>query len=112
MTDRGLGVAAVSGRSMEPTLRDGDRVLVLWGGRPRPGRLAVVRLPPSERGPRPLSVKRVTGTAPGEPSAWWVERDHPPEGVYSLQVGGIPEADVLGRVLLRLPRFTRRVWRA
>jgi hypothetical protein len=112
VTDRGLGVAVVSGRSMEPTLRDGDRVLVMWGGRPRPGRLAVVRLPPSERGPRPLSVKRVTGTAPGEPGAWWVERDNPAEGVDSWQVGGIPEADVLGRVLLRLPRFTRRVWRA
>jgi len=104
VTDRRLGVAVVSGRSMEPTLHEGDR--------PRPGRLAVVRLPPSERGPRPLSVKRVTGTAPGEPGAWWVERDNPAEGVDSWHVGGIPEADVLGRVLLRLPAFTRRVWRA
>jgi hypothetical protein len=112
VTDRRLGVAVVSGRSMEPTLREGDRVLVLWGGRPRPGRLAVVRLPPSEHGPRPLSVKRVTGTAPGEPGAWWVERDNPAEGVDSWHVGGIPEADVLGRVLLRLPGFTRRAGRA
>ena len=112
MTDRRLGVAVVSGRSMEPTLHEGDRVLVVWGGRPKPGRLAVVRLPPSERGPRPLSVKRVTGTAPGEPGSWWVERDNPAEGVDSWHVGGIPEADVLGRVLLRLPAFTRRVWRA
>jgi phage repressor protein C with HTH and peptisase S24 domain len=110
--DRRLGVAVVSGRSMEPTLHEGDRVLVLWGGRPRPGRLAVVRLPPSDRGPRPVSVKRVTGTAPGEPGAWWVERDNPAEGVDSWQVGGIPDADVVGRVLLRLPAFTRPGWRA
>jgi hypothetical protein len=54
----------------------------------------------------------VTGAAPGEPGAWWVERDNPAEGVDSWHVGGIPEADVLGRVLLRLPRFTRRVSRA
>ena len=112
MTGRRLGVAVVSGRSMEPTLHDGDRLLVLWGGRPRPGRLAVVRLPPSERGPRPVSVKRVTGTAPGEPGAWWVERDSLAEGVDSWHVGGIPDADVLGRVLVRLPDFSRRVLRA
>ena len=112
MTARRLGVAVVSGRSMEPTLHEGDRVLVLWGGRPRPGRMAVVRLPASERGRRPLAVKRVTRPAPGEPGAWWVERDNAAEGVDSWQVGGIPEVDVLGRVLLRLPAFTRRVWRA
>jgi hypothetical protein len=112
MTARRLGVAVVSGRSMEPTLGDGDRVLVLWGGRPRAGRLAVVRLPASANGPRPVSVKRVTGPAPGEPGTWWVERDNADAGVDSWLVGGIPGRDVLGRVLLRLPAFTGRVWRA
>jgi hypothetical protein len=112
MTARRLGVAVVTGRSMEPTLHEGDRLLVLWGGRPQAGRLAVVRLPPSEGGPRPLSVKRVTGPAPDEADAWWVERDNPAEGVDSWLVGGIAQSDVLGRVLLRLPAFTRRVWRA
>jgi hypothetical protein len=112
MTPRRLGVAVVSGRSMEPTLHDGDRLLVLWGARPRAGRLAVVRLPASSSGPRPASVKRVTGPAPGEPGAWWVERDSPAMGVDSWLVGGISERDVLGRVLLRLPAFTGRVWRA
>ena len=112
MTARRLGVAVVTGRSMEPTLHEGDRVLVLWGGRPRTGRLAVVRLPPSDRGPRPLSVKRVTGPAPGEPGAWWVERDNRAEGVDSWHVGGIPGSDVLGRVLVRLPAFTRGAPRA
>ncbi|MEP6648994.1 MAG: S26 family signal peptidase [Lapillicoccus sp.] len=112
MSGRRLGVAVVSGRSMEPTLREGDRVLVLWNGRPRAGRLAVVRLPPSDAGPRPVSVKRVVRPAPGELGSWWVERDNPMDGVDSWQVGGIPEQDVLGRVLVRLPTFTRRVWRA
>ena len=47
-----------------------------------------------------------------EPEGWWVERDNPAEGIDSWHVGGIPESDVLGRVLVRLPGFTRRVWRA
>jgi len=112
VTGRRLGVAVVTGRSMEPALHEGDRVLVLWRGRPRVGRMAVVRLPPSEQGPRPVSVKRVTRPSPGEAGAWWVERDNPAEGIDSWHVGGIPESDVLGRVLVRLPGFTRRVWRA
>ena len=112
MTGRRLGVAVVGGRSMEPTLHEGDRLLVLWGGRPKVGRMAVVRLPDSAAGPRPVSVKRVTGPDPDDPDAWWVERDNPAEGVDSWLVGGIPQADVLGRVLVRLPGFTRRVRRA
>jgi hypothetical protein len=102
MIRRRLGVAVVTGRSMEPTLHEADRVLVLWGGRPRTGRLSVVRLPPSAQGPRPVAVKRVTGPAPREPGAWWVERDNPAEGVDSWQAGPVPPADVLGTVLLRL----------
>jgi hypothetical protein len=80
---------------MEPTLRDGDRLVVVPGGRPRPGRVAVVRLP----GGRPLSVKRLG--FPAE-DGWWVERDNPAEGVDSWQAGAVPPADVLGTVLLRL----------
>lgn len=107
-----LGIAVVRGRSMEPGLHEGDRLLVLHGAGPRTGRLALVRLPDSSQGPRPVAVKRVTGPAPGEPGSWWVERDNPAEGVDSWLVGGIPEADVLARVLVRLPAFTRRVLRA
>jgi hypothetical protein len=79
---------------MEPTLRDGDRLLVRPRGRARAGRIAVVRLP----GGRPLSVKRLAFPAEG---GWWVERDNPVEGVDSWQVGAIPADDVVAIALLR-----------
>ena len=97
-----LGLARVHGRSMEPTLVAGDLLLVAHGLRPRRGGLAVVRLPDGT-----VAVKRATSYAAGE--GWWVERDNPAEGVDSWAVGAIPDADVVARVLLRLPRgFARR----
>ncbi len=99
-----LGLARVVGRSMEPTLREGDLLLVLWGARPKLGRIALVRLPRDEHGaPRPISVKRISGTDPQDPSRWWVERDNPRVGVDSWLVGSIAREDVLARVLLQLP---------
>jgi hypothetical protein len=98
-----LGIALVRGRSMEPTLHEGDRLLVLHGARARVGRLAVVRLPPGPDGPRPLAVKRVTGHDPAGGDGWWVERDNPHEGVDSWQVGAIPPGDVQALVLGRVP---------
>jgi hypothetical protein len=99
---------------MEPTLHDGERLLVRYGGRGRPGRLAVVRLPPDAAGlSRPVAVKRLShleATADGP--AWWVERDNPATGVDSWQVGAIPVADVLAVVVGRLwprPSLLRRV---
>jgi phage repressor protein C with HTH and peptisase S24 domain len=89
-----LGVAVVRGRSMLPTLRDGDRLLVLHGAAPRLGRLAVVRLPEGV-----VAVKRATRREPG---GWWVERDSQVEGVDSWSVGAIPDEDVVAVVLGRL----------
>ena len=90
---------------MEPTLREGDVLLVLHGARPRTGRLALVTLPPDEHGiPRPLAVKRVTGTDPADPTRWWVERDNPAEGVDSWLVGSLPTDAVHAVVVARLPR--------
>ena len=108
MTGRRLGLAVVAGRSMEPTLHEGDRLLVLWGGRPKVGRMAVVQLPASDEAARPVSVKRVMGPDPGNPGAWWVERDNPAEGVDSWQLGAVPEGDLLGVVALRLWPRPRR----
>ncbi|HEX5997686.1 MAG TPA: S24 family peptidase [Jiangellales bacterium] len=96
------GFAVVRGDSMEPTLRDGDRLLVRYGAVPRLGRLAVVRLP----GRGGASVKRVTRR---DGDGWWVERDNPTQGVDSWLVGAIPEADLLAVVLARVwPRPRRR----
>ena len=86
---------------MEPTLRDGDRLLVRWGATITPGRLAVVRLP----GDRPVAVKRVVAR---DPDGWWVERDNPSAGVDSWAVGAVRPEDVLGVVVARY----RPLWRA
>lgn len=91
---RRLGVAVVRGRSMLPTLREGDRLLVLHGAAARPGRLAVIRLPDGV-----VAVKRATRR---DADGWWVERDNPAEGVDSWSVGAVPDVDVLALVLGRL----------
>ena len=106
MTPRKLGIALVRGRSMEPGLHEGDRLLVLYGARPRCGRLAIVRLPNDATGaPHPLAVKRVTRRDPEGGDGWWVERDNPKEGLdsWTAGVGAIPAAGMRARVLLRVP---------
>lgn len=95
-----LGRVVVRGRSMEPTLRDGDHLLVRWGGEARTGRLVVVQWPG-----RPLSVKRAALLSD---DGWWVERDNPSEGVDSWQVGAVAVQDVRAVVLLRLWPVVRR----
>lgn len=101
---RRLGLARVHGRSMLPTLRPGDLLVVVHGARPRVGGLVVVRLPDGT-----VAVKRA---ARREPDGWWVERDNPREGVDSWLVGAVPDervvARVLGRVRPRRPRWSRR----
>jgi signal peptidase I len=100
-----IGMARVHGRSMLPTLREGDRLLVRYGAVPRPGNIVLVRLPD-----RPLSVKRLVRREPD--GSWWVERDNPAEGVDSWTVGPVGQDDLLAVVQARLwPRpksFIRR----
>jgi len=101
---RKLGIVLVHGRSMEPTLHEGDRLLVLYGARARRGKLAIVRLPNDEAGaPRPLAVKRVSRRDPDGSDGWWIERDNPREGLDSWAVGAIPAHGIRARVILRLP---------
>lgn len=105
-----IGTAVVTGRSMLPTLREGDRLLLRYGRAPRTGDLVLVRLPASDAGPRPVSVKRVTMRVP---EGWWVERDNPAEGADSWLVGAVAEQDVVAVVIGRWwprPR-TRRGFR-
>jgi signal peptidase I len=90
-----LGLAFVRGRSMEPTLLAGDRLLVRYDAVPKPGDLVVVRLPDGT-----VAVKRATRR---EPAGWWVERDSRFEGVDSWSVGAIRDCDVVAVAW-------RRVW--
>ena len=98
-----FGLAVVRGRSMEPTLVEGDVLLVQYGVRPRVGQLVVVRLPH-----RPVGVKRATRREPG---GWWVERDNPADGVDSWLVGTIPDEDVVASVRCRVWPVWRRAAR-
>jgi signal peptidase I len=91
---RTWGLAVVRGRSMQPTLYDGDRLLVRHGRPPRAGDVVVVRLPDGV-----VAVKRATFR---RGDGWWVERDNRDEGVDSWTVGAIPEADVLAVVRARV----------
>jgi signal peptidase I len=100
------GLAVVRGRSMQPTMYDGDRLLVRHGATPRVGDVVVVRLPDGV-----VAVKRATMRRDG---GWWVERDNVKEGVDSWSVGAIPEVDVIAVVRARLwpqrrVRLRRRV---
>jgi SOS-response transcriptional repressor LexA len=91
---RRLGLAIVRGRSMSPTLSDGDRLVVLHGARPRSGRVAVVRFRDGV-----VAVKRLEHL---DDEGWWVTRDNPAEGRDSWSAGAVPEADVLAVVLARI----------
>ena len=84
---------------MLPTLAPGDRVLVRYGARVRPGDLVVATLPDGR-----LAVKRAherRATRGGDPG-WWLLSDDPEVGVDSRHRGPVPESAVHGVVLLRL----------
>ena len=95
-----IGMAVVRGRSMEPTLHEGDRLLIRYRGRVRPHALIVVRL-----ADRPMSVKRAERRVDG---GWWVTRDNPDEGVDSWTVGPVADDDVVASVLVRIWPLVRR----
>jgi Peptidase S24-like len=108
----GLGMVVVRGRSMEPTLHTGDRMVVLRGAAPRIGRLAIVRLPPDDDGvPRPLAIKRVTMLDPSDPTRYWVESDNQAApGVadsWTSGIGSVARDQIRALVLFRLPQRVR-----
>lgn len=107
----------VDGRSMEPQLQPGDRVLVdLWTY--------------TQRAPRPNEVVWIAGTAPLEaglikraasaptgrtpvPAAGpsvWVLGDNPAESLDSRAFGAVPLTRVRGRVVLRYWPPSRSGW--
>lgn len=93
------GIAVVRGRSMLPTLREGERLLVRYAARPRPGALVVARLADGTLGVKRAVEPRATGS--GEPG-WWLLSDNPAEGVDSRHRGPVPARDVVAVVRCRL----------
>ncbi|MBX9364979.1 nickel-type superoxide dismutase maturation protease [Streptomyces sp. WAC04114] len=90
-----FGVAEVTGPSMVPTLYHGDRLLVHYGARVRPGDVVVLRHPFQQD---LLVVKRV---AERRESGWWVLGDNAYAGGDSTDYGVVPDDLVLGRVRFR-----------
>lgn len=96
------GLAVVRGRSMEPTLRGGDRLLVRYSAARRVGRVAVVRFDDGVVAVKRLSLHDADG--------WWVSRDNPAEGRDSWSAGPVTDQSVLGIATARLwprPRLLR-----
>ena len=89
---------------MLPTLRPGDRILVLHGAAPARGRLVVARFPDGT-----TAVKRAAERRDG---AWWLLSDNAEEGTDSRHRGAVPDAAITAVVLLRVwprPRPLRGV---
>ncbi|CAL9424925.1 nickel-type superoxide dismutase maturation protease [Streptomyces sp. enrichment culture] len=96
-----FGVAEVTGPSMVPTLHHGDRLLVHYGARVRPGDVVVLRHPFQQD---LLVVKRAVERREG---GWWVRGDNTYAGGDSTDYGTVPDDLVLGRVRFRYrPRRT------
>src|SRR5689334_18003184 len=84
---------------MEPTLREGDRLLVRYDAAVPGGRLGLARVPDGT-----LAVQRAVErrtTASGGPG-WWLLSDNAHEGVDSRHRGPVPDAAVLAVVVLRV----------
>lgn len=86
---------------MRPTLSPGDRLLVAYGARVRPGLVVVARFPDDT-----VVVKRV---AEERADGWWLVGDNPDVGVDSRHRGSIADNDVWGVALLRLWPGPRRL---
>lgn len=99
-----LQLVRVSGPSMVPAVRHGDRLLMWRGARVRPGDVVLARFASL---PGVLVVKRAVRPVDG---GWWVDSDNSAAGGDSRTYG---PAQVLGRavVLLRGDRRPVRVQR-
>ncbi|HWI42292.1 MAG TPA: S24 family peptidase [Nocardioides sp.] len=96
-----LGVALVRGDSMRPTLAPGDRLLVRYTVRPRPGGVVVARFADGA-----VVVKRATERRDG---GWWLASDNPDVGVDSRHRGVVREEDVVAVALARIWPRPRRL---
>ncbi|MFC0037488.1 S24 family peptidase [Actinomadura rayongensis] len=94
---RALIRAEVTGPSMLPALRPGDRLVVLSGGDVAAGDLVVARRPDD---PETVIVKRATFR---DGDGWWLESDNQdaPGRRDSWDFGAVPDGQVLGRAVAR-----------
>ncbi|MFF9346018.1 nickel-type superoxide dismutase maturation protease [Streptomyces sp. NPDC014734] len=88
-------VVEVTGPSMVPTLYHGDRLLVHYGARVRPGDVVILRHPFQQD---LLVVKRAAERRRG---GWWVLADNSFAGGDSTDYGTVPEDFVLARARVR-----------
>ena len=96
----------VDGRSMLPTLRPGDRLLVSYARAPRQGALVVARMADGTVAVKRAGERRTTSS--GGPG-WWLLSDNPAEGVDSRHRGPVPEEHVIAVTVLRLWPRPRRL---
>ena len=97
----------MTGRSMLPTLREGDRLLVSHGAPVGAGDLVVARFADGTLAVKRAVERRTTRT--GEPG-WWLLSDNAAEGLDSRHRGPVADTDVVAVVRLRLwpsPRLGR-----
>jgi nickel-type superoxide dismutase maturation protease len=93
---------AVTGPSMEPTVREGDWLLVRQMRRqPRVGELVIAADP---RDPARLLVKRVSAVSGDQVT---VIGDRPERSTDSRDFGALPSSAILGRPLLRYAPLER-----
>ena len=84
---------------MRPGLRPGDRLLVRYGARVRPGALVLARLADGTLAVKRAAERRTTATGR---AGWWLLSDDPSVGVDSRHRGPVPDDDVLAVVLARV----------
>ncbi|MEU8588819.1 S26 family signal peptidase [Streptomyces sp. NPDC048664] len=114
---RAFVLVTVEGGSMEPTLLDGDRVLVRRTRAFRRGDVVVIPVPDGPRAPRevPWLVKRVSAIAgdpaadgcPAVPSGHLAVLGDNPRSLDSRAFGTVPSRTALGVAIRRMARDGR-----
>ena len=89
----------VRGDSMRPSLRPGDRLLVSYRRRARPGDVVVARFADGTVAVKRAVERRSSGS--GRPG-WWLLSDAPDVGVDSRHRGAVADEDVVAVSVARL----------